>query len=398
MPALAPEKKLFATLSALLMALALGACTSHTVKTTAFDPLDVAKEEVPEEYLLDVGIVQFDAGLEDVELDEDTLVFPELRKAESRFIAVTLTEALQRSSGWGAVRVVPNAGTAVDVVVDGRILKSDGETLTVEVSVRDSRGGLWFTREYTEVASRYAYDPKHPTEGDAFQGLYNRIANDLLRHRRSLSKQQIANLRTISEIRFARDFVPDAFDRHLVRDGAGMYHLKSLPAESDPTLGRIRRIRERDYLFIDTLQDHYGTFVKSMEMPYKQWRALSYDEVVEMRELRRKARNNTIMGAAAIIGGIAAAGSGSGAARQAGNVAVAGGGYMVKAGFDRRAEAKMHIEALQELGDSMEAEVEPRIVELEDRTITLSGSVETQYRQWRDILQEMYEAETGGMQ
>lgn len=125
---------------------------------------------------------------------------------------------------------------------------------------------------------------------------------------------------------------------------------------------------------------------------------MSYEEVKQMRELKRKARNHTIMGAAAIIGGIAAAGAGAGSARAAGQVGIAGGGYLIKSGFDRRSEAKMHIEALQELGDSMQAEVEPRIVELEDRTVTLTGSVENQYRQWRELLKEIYQAETGDLE
>jgi hypothetical protein len=220
----------------------------------------------------------------------------------------------------------------------------------------------------------------------------------MLIYRQTLSDQTIAELRTISEMKFARSFSPHAFDRYLTQSKDGIYQLTALPANDDPMLERVRRIRERDYLFVDTLQGYYDTFVKTMEVPYQEWRALSYEEVQQMHSLKRKARNHTIMGAAAIIGGIAAAGSGAGAARAAGQVGIAGGGYLVKSGFDRRSEAKMHIEALQELGDSMEAEVEPQIVELEDRTVTLSGSVENQYQQWRELLKEMYQAETGQMQ
>ncbi|SHF61292.1 hypothetical protein SAMN04487965_2387 [Microbulbifer donghaiensis] len=381
----------------LLLLLVIGACTTTEVRTTAFTPLTVEDATIAEQRLLDVGIVQFDPGLDTAEADEDELVFPELRQAESRYFAVTLADSLQSSQGWGAVRVIPSERTNIDVTVTGRIVKSDGETLTVDVTVTDSRGQRWFTKEYSEVASHYAYDRKHPTNGDAFQGIYNRIANDMLAYRQKLSDRQIAELRTISEMRFARSFSPDAFNRYLVQNGDGIYHLNALPAENDPMLQRVRRIRERDYLFVDTLQGYYGTFVKSMETPYQEWRAMSYGEVKQMRELKRKARNHTIMGAAAIIGGIAAAGAGAGSARAAGQVGIAGGGYLIKSGFDRRSDAKMHIEALQELGDSMQAEVEPQIVELEDRTVTLSGTVENQYRQWREILKEIYETETGAL-
>ena len=381
----------------LLALLALSACTTTEVRTTAFTPLTVEDAAIAEDRLLDVGIVQFNPGLDTAEVDEDNLVFPELRQAESRYIAVTLADSLQSSQGWGAVRVIPSQRTNIDVTVSGTIVQSDGETLTVDVTVTDSRGQRWFTKQYSEQASHYAYDRKHPTEGDAFQGIYNKIANDMLVYRQKLSDQYIAELRTISEMKFARNFSPHAFDRYLTQSEDGIYQLNALPAENDPMLMRVRRIRERDYLFVDTLQGYYGTFVKSMEEPYQEWRALSYEEVKQMRELKRKARNHTIMGAAAIIGGIAAAGAGAGSARAAGQVGIAGGGYLIKSGFDRRSEAKMHIEALQELGDSMQAEVEPQIVELEDRTVTLSGTVENQYRQWRELLREIYQAETGAL-
>ncbi|MCO1333217.1 hypothetical protein MO867_02580 [Microbulbifer sp. OS29] len=370
-------------------------CTTTEVRTTAFTPLSLEDKNIPEERLLDVGVVQFNPGLDTEKVDEDELVFPELRQAESRYMAVTLADSLQSSLGWGAVRVIPSERTNIDITVSGRILQSDGEKLTVEITVFDSRGQLWFTKEYSENASHYAYDRKHPTEGDAFQGIYNRIANDMLSYRQKLSNQQISELRTISEMRFARNFSPEAFNRYLAQSTEGIYFLSALPAQNDPMLKRVRKIRERDYLFVDTLQEYYGTFAKSMEVPYQEWRARSYEEVREMRELKRKARNHTIMGAAAIIGGIAAAGAGAGSARAAGQVGIGGGGYLIKSAFDRRSDAKMHLEALQELGDSIEAEVEPQIVELEDRTITLTGTVENQYRQWREILKEIYESETG---
>ncbi|WP_238152120.1 hypothetical protein [Microbulbifer sp. A4B17] len=385
------------TLVFLLTLVAINGCTTTEVRTTAFTPLTIEDNNVPEERLLDVGVIQFNPGLDTAQADEDELVFPELRQAESRYMAVTLADSLQSSLGWGAVRVIPSERTNIDVTVSGRILQSDGEKLTVEITVSDSRGQLWFTKEYSENASHYAYDRKHPTEGDAFQGIYNRISNDMLNYRKNLTNQQILELRTISEMRFAQDFSPQAFNRYLTQSAEGVYFLSALPAEDDPMLQRVRKIRERDYLYVDTLQEYYGTFAKSMEVPYQEWRARSYEEVREMRELKRKARNHTIVGAAAIIGGIAAAGAGAGSARAAGQVGIGAGGYLVKSAFDRQSDAKMHLEALQELGDSIEAEVEPQIVELEDRTITLTGTVENQYRQWREILKEIYEAETGAV-
>ena len=44
---------------------------------------------------------------------------------------------------------------------------------------------------------------------------------------------------------------------------------------------------------------------------------------------------------------------------------------------------------------SLEAEIAPQIIELDDRTITLTGTVQDQYDQWRELLRQIYEAEVG---
>ena len=168
-----------------------------------------------------------------------------------------------------------------------------------------------------------------------------------------------------------------------------------LPAEDDPMLARVRRLRERDHVFVDTLQEYYGSFSDDMYGPYQEWRKLSYEEVVAYQELKRESTRQLIAGGAAILAGIAAASSGDGSTRTAGNVAIIGGGYLLKSGLESRAEAQIHVEALEEIGQSLEAEITPQVIELEDRTVMISGSVEDQYAQWREVLAEIYRNEIG---
>lgn len=385
---------------ALLLAFALlvlTGCSSNTVKTTQVIPIDQEQAQIPDAELLDVAVYIFDPGLDNID-EEELTVFPEIRKAESRFIPYRLVQAVQSSSGWGAVRVVPEGQDTMDVLVKGKILQSDGEQLHLNITVSDATGRRWYQKQYKGLASKYAYS-KSRSSGVAqepFQSLYNQIANDMLNYRRkSLNSAELRTVRTTSELRFAQSFSPTAFGGHVKQGSNGKYTIVRLPAEGDPMLARIRQIRERDYLFVDTLQDYYGGFVKEMDQPYKQWRSQSYNEVIALRELKRDARTRTILGVAAILGGIAAAGADHGSARAAGTVAIASGAIMVKSGFDKRAESEMHVEALQELGDSLEAAIEPQVVELEDRTITLSGTVDNQYAQWRELLHEIYRADTG---
>ena len=195
---------------------------------------------------------------------------------------------------------------------------------------------------------------------------------------------------------FAKRFSPDVFDDYLEQGRDGVYRIISLPADNDPVLNRIRDIRERDFMFIDTVQDYYATYVRQMRLPYDSWREQSYNETITLRELEASAKRRFIAGAAAVVGGLAAATQGSNYATQTGGAfGVGAGAYLIRSGFDKQAEARMHMESLEELGQSLEDEVAPQVINLDDRTITLTGSVEEQYEQWREVLAELYAVEVG---
>lgn len=389
-----PNKQLFGVL---LIALFLNACATHTVKTTTYTPVIQDSQNVPEELLLDVGVNIFDPGLDEVLDEEEETTNGQIRVAESRYAPYLLAETLQRSANWGIVRVMPNDASPMDVLINGTILQSNGEAMTIRVKVQDSKGREWYTREYHEVISKFSYDPQQRQQNDPFQVIYNKIANDLLAYRQSeLNSREILEIRTVSEMLFAQRFAEDAFSNYLTQDRNGNYQLAALPADNDPLMNRIRNIRERDFMFIDTVQDYYATYVRQMRLPYDSWREQSYVETIELRELRDSARRRFIAGTAAVIGGLAAATQGGTYGAQAsGVVGVGAGAYLIKSGFDKQAEAQIHMEALEELGQSLETAVAPRVINLDDRTITLSGTVEEQYTQWREILADLYATEVG---
>lgn len=371
----------------------LAGCGSTSVKSTKFTPLEQHTVEIPEGQLLDLGVLTFDPGLDDI--DEDESILPEVRNAEARYFADQLTDTIQNSGAWGAVRVIPSEQTIVDLYVQGKILHSDGEVLEIAIHAYDTSGATWLKREYKERASRYAYDRRRKVKQDPFQGLFNRVANDLMKERLELQPSRAETLRTISELRFAGFFAPDPYQSYLTKNRKGELEIVRLPAANDPLLMRIRRIRERDYLYIDTLQEYYNAFSRQMDTPYQNWRAESYSEVIAARELKQQSTQRLVGGIAAVVGGIAAAGAGNGSTRTAGVVAASGGGMLIKSALGKKAEAQMHVATLVELGQSLESEIEPQVIELEDRTITLSGNAEAQYLQWKDLLQQIYEADRG---
>ena len=105
---------------------------------------------------------------------------------------------------------------------------------------------------------------------------------------KKISDQRAAELRTISELRFAKQFSPEAFDNYINENRKGILTIARLPAENDSILMRVRKIRERDYLYIDRMQDYYDGFSQQMHLAYQDFRRASYDSVVRARQLNQQ--------------------------------------------------------------------------------------------------------------
>ena len=385
------------SLVSLLLALSLlSGCVTETVKSTSVPVLDAPDIPVPDAELLDVGVVILDPGISSVEDEEQ--VYPEVRRAEATFMATELADVLAEQGGWGAVRVVPDERQFSDLLVRGTILQSDGEALELKIRVSDARGTVWLDKRYTGITSRYAYVQGTRTKQDPFLSVYRMIANDMLAAFQRLPAEERTTIRRVAEMRFARDFASGAFADYLNEDPSGQVTLRRLPSEKDPMLARVRGLRQRHYVFVDTLQGHYTGFSDDMYTPYQEWRKASYEETVALRELENEAKREMIAGGAAILAGIVAQSSGSRMTRSAGAIGVVGGGALLKRGLEKRAESNIHSLALEELGQSLDAEITPRVIELEDRTVRLTGNVEDQYDQWRELLADIYAAELAALE
>jgi hypothetical protein len=388
---------IYRLLTLLILCASLHACVSQTVTSTSVPDVRTASTSIKEGLLLDVDIAIFDPGLENY--DEGQQVYPEVRLAEANYMPRLLSEAMQDSGAWGAVRVVSVPDQITDLMVESKILYSDGEELRLKVTATDSRGVVWLDKKYQSNTSRYAYVESSRSYQDPFQAVYNVIANDLFEKQQTLLPGEREKIRLVSELLFARSFSPDAFDAYLTQNRKGLYMIRRLPAEDDPMLERVRSIRDRDLLFIDTMQEYFINFNEQMFGPYQEWRKLSYEEAVALQELKTESRRRLIAGGLAILAGIAgASSSNSSIGNAAAGVAIAGGGYLLKSGMEKRNEAEMHVESLEELGMSMGAEITPQVIELQDRTVTLSGTVEDQYAQWRELLAEIYRNEIGELE
>jgi hypothetical protein len=398
--------------AALALVVGTTACVTSETRPVPKVVAVQATTQIPQDELLDVGIRIFDAGIpKDIEKDDEALakkrIYPDLRRAEARYMPTLLRETLESTAQWGAVRVVPEIAQFIDVIVSGKLIDSNGGLLTLEISAFDAAGRTWINKKrYTALADLGSYKTEAALQArDPFQNIYSEIANDLVAARDKLTALDRINIRKVASINFAADLAPEAMQGMTTRDKNGVTQIARLPADSDPTLGRIERIRERDTAVVDTVNDYYASFADSMEISYGSWRQTSFSELEKEMRAKSSARTRTVLGAAAIIASIFAPNQCGGydyncrrienAARNAGTM---GGIAAVLSGMKKYADAKVHADALKELTNSFQAEVAPQVLEVEGHTLRLTGTAEDQYREWRKILRQLYLEETGAAQ
>ncbi len=377
----------------LALGLSVTGCSTTEYVQANVTPATQAQEELPAHLYMDIGIVPFDANIPTSEEElEKQLIIPDVRRAETQFMAYHLKDTIEQTGNWGAVRVTPEPSEAVDIHLTGKIINSDGELLIVSVSAVDATGKTWLTKEYKDQASKFSYDKD--VRDDPFQDLYNEIANDLLAYKNDLSESEIQEIRQVAALTYASSLSPDAFDKYL-NEQNGKVTITQLPAETDRMLGRVEQIKEREYLFVDTLDDVYGQFYREMKPSYHEWRYATYGEAIKLRQLDKKATQRLIGGAALIAGGLYAGSESSTYAAQAASTgAVIGGIQSIRTGLNIRKDAEIHAQSLKELSASLGSEITPFVLDVEGKTIELKGTADAQYEQWRRILKEIYAAET----
>ena len=376
-----------------LMAL-LTSCATTEIVTTTSEPAMVAQVPIEDALRLDVMILPFDPNLERIEtVDSDIPISAEVRRAESRYQAYHLKETLEQTGNWGVVRVIPSPSNFQPLLVQAKILASDGENLRLFIKATDAAGSVWINKEYSDSASKYAYQS---VREDPFQDIYNQVANDLLKAHQARNASSIINIQNVARLKFAADLSPESVSNYLETDRRGRVTVTQLPAENDLVMQRVSRLREQENLFVDTMDDYYLNFYRNVKPSYDEWRYATYDEAVRLRQMQKQARNRLLAGAALIAGGVYA---GSQSETWAGDAAAAGavvGGIgAVKSGMDRYKQAEIHEQALAELTQSLGMEIEPNVLQIEGQSIELEGTLDAQYGQWRRILKEIYAADQG---
>jgi hypothetical protein len=153
---------------------------------------------------------------------------------------------------------------------------------------------------------------------------------------------------------------------------------------------------------VDTVNGYYANFADQMSDSYGQWRRASFEEIEKEQRTLNQARTRTYLGAAAVLASVFVPQQCGpydyncrrveGAVRTAGAI---GGAASILSGLKKYSDARTHAQALKELSESFQNEVAPQVVDVEGRTLKLTGTAEEQYREWRRLLHQMYFEENG---
>jgi len=383
-----------------LVCVTCAGCSVNEVVVAEETELVVAEAPVDEGLLLDIGVVEFKPGIPEDNDPTKSGVFEDIRYAETKYLAYHLKTTLQGTGHWGAVRVIPDRSAYTDVTISGSIEKSDGEYIVVSISVDDAAGRHWFDRKYETQTGMTSYSERRDRRRDPYQKVFNDIANDLHLYVESLPPKQLQQTRQVSELQFFADMSPLAYGQHLVTNEDGAVTINRLPAENDPAVARLRQIRERDRLVVDTLNEHYANFYYGIAIPYRGWRKNARQESINFREAKRSARMQALVGVVVLAGSMAIDTDSSNRRsrnvnRGLQNMGIYEGINRIMGGIRQNSEASLHLDAIAELSESFGAEAAPMVVSVEGQERRLTGTAAAQYESWRKLLREIYRAETG---
>ncbi|MDE0421036.1 MAG: tetratricopeptide repeat protein [Gammaproteobacteria bacterium] len=384
--------------STLTVAWVLAGCAGPSAsppQTGVGDAAVFESSAIPEDLLLDVGISIFDAPDPGLDADQESVFHsPEVLRAERNYVPYVVGRHLEATGAWGAVRILTRPSAAIDVTVSGSIERSDGEVLAFRARATDARGIQWFDNEYRTLVGSDGYDADQGGR-DPFAGAYAAFAADMVASLKALSLDDLVRIRTVAELAFARSLAPEAFAKHVTPNPDGGHELRRLPAAGDPALARVREIRHREHLVIDTINDYYDDFTTSIQGSYDKWRREAFRSRQAQRELKVEVDAQVLLGSARIIAGLARLDHDM-PGRQGFGWVTRGLG-LIRGAEQGERRIRDHEAALREVGVSTEANLLPYSTALENRTMRLQRGVDSQYNALREVLHRTFQQENGSL-
>ena len=334
----------------------------------------------PESALIEIGVQVFGtAQKKKGEYKIGDWVFDEIIQKETQFLPHLLKNTLVASNQWGAIRVIPERDPSLDLIVEGQIIQSDGETLELQIRAIDSSGREWLNRTYADqsIQEEYPESTRFTLENtfdainfvDPFQDIYNRIANDLVAVSIRLGEQTLVDLNLVTDMLYASDLSPDTFSGSIIKNEDGLLLVDTLPSLDDPMMARVADMKYRHHLFIDTVDEYYQTLYDDIQPAYVLWRRYSIDQISEIETSRQEAGRSDYGGSSGFLS--------------------------LSQRYDRFKWSKIFEREFSDLAAGFNNELAPAFLELNSQVHGLTGTMEQQYREWRGILRRIFELENG---
>lgn len=387
--------------------------------TTAPKTLDVENEDeffktrmhIPQ---LRLAIPVLDPGIpESTQSQKEQGIWPELRKAEAVRCAFKLKQWIHRYNQFDSIVISADASISADIYLIGRIVESDGETMRIAYQVVDARGVAW-TEERTKKhrVEEGWHDRYGNTDRDPFDSLYNKIAEDVYEQLKDRGKAHVDQLEqnekvgsdkaTYSELQLittTRDlafasFVSPEYGDFLKVEGRH-YKIQYAPDEQAESWRRIQTIMRREDEFAQVIEDYYEGFRDQIETDYDKWQEETFPVARDIRLAKRGRTVKALVGAALVVASVAAAedGAANDGDRSAENAAVAGvlaGGALIGAAFRDNHVHKQAVDEINELSRSLHNSIRPTRIDLSGKVVTLTGTVQDQFGQWRSMLADIF--------
>ena len=161
--------------------------------------------------------------------------------------------------------------------------------------------------------------------------------------------------------------MPEAFSGYLASN-SGQWQLLREPSDQDPMYARIARLRDYELLFVDTIDEQLSGALRDIDVAYRLWLQASKEQLDWLE--RRRSRGVDV----------ASFSDDSTFARH-------------QAVYAAYRSLKIHEQELFELVLDLESESRSTALEIEDNVVKLEGTLEQQYREWRETLAKIVQLE-----
>ena len=135
-------------------------------------------------------------------------------------------------------------------------------------------------------------------------------------------------------------------------------------------LARVIRIRNQEFLFIDTVDEQYLKLSDEMAPTYNLWRQFGAEQALFRDDYEQRVRGRESQGRR-------------------------GSFTALEQTYNAYKMSKIHEQDLSELALGFNNEVAPTTMEVSGTVVKLSGSLDAQYAEWRDVLRQIFALETG---